>query len=63
VWKEVDTSGDRWEAEDSVLFSIYTPVMTVSLASKQVRLSLCSPFSAIFPLIWKNTHARIRKTT
>ena len=35
--KEVEMSGDRWEAEDSVLFSIYTPIITVSLASKQVR--------------------------
>ena len=34
VWKEMDTSGDRWRDEDSVLFSIYTPVSTISLASK-----------------------------
>jgi len=34
VWKEVDMSGDCWKAEDSVLFSIYTPVIAISLASK-----------------------------
>ena len=28
-------SGDRWKAEDSVVFFIYTPVITVNLASKQ----------------------------
>ena len=33
VWKEVEMS-DRWKAEDSILFSIYTPVIAVSLASK-----------------------------
>jgi len=33
VWK-VDMNGDRWKAEDSVLFFIYTPVITVNLASK-----------------------------
>jgi len=34
VWKEVDISGDRWKVEDSVLFLIYAPVITISLASK-----------------------------
>jgi len=28
-------SGDLWKAKDSVLFFIYTPVIAVSLASKQ----------------------------
>ena len=37
MWKEVEMSGGRWKAEDSVLFSIYTPpVISVSLASKEV---------------------------
>ena len=35
--KEVEMSGDRWKAEDSVLFSIYTSAVAVCLASKQVR--------------------------
>ena len=46
----LDTGGDRWRDEDSVLFFIYTPVITVSLASGQIRridlscsLSLSSP--------------------
>ena len=34
VWMKVDISGDLWKAEDSVLFFIYTPVTTLSLASK-----------------------------
>lgn len=34
VGKEVDTSGDCWKAEDSVLFS--TPVITVSLVPGKV---------------------------
>ena len=37
MWKEVETSGDRSKAEEGVLFFIYTPVITISLASKQVR--------------------------
>ena len=44
VWKEVETSGDRWKAEESVLFFIYTlltrdctPAITTSLASRQAR--------------------------
>ena len=32
--KEVVTSGDHWKDKESVLFSVYTPVITVSLASK-----------------------------
>ena len=24
MWKEVDTSGDRWKGEDNVLFSIFS---------------------------------------
>lgn len=35
VWKEVETSGDRWKAkEESVLFFEYTPVIIISLAGK-----------------------------
>ena len=34
VWKEVEMSGDRLKAKNSVLFFIDTPVITVSLASK-----------------------------
>ena len=34
VWKKVEMSGDCRKAEDSVLFSIYTPAITVSLTSK-----------------------------
>ena len=58
-------SDDRWKVEDGILFSIYIPLTTVSLASKQVSydeqtkvarcrqpLSLCSPFGAVFPLIF-----------
>ena len=43
--KEVDMSDDRWKVEDIVLFSIYTPVTTVSVGGKQVlRMGLsCSP--------------------
>ena len=33
AWK-VNMSGECWKAEESVLFFIYTPVITVSLASK-----------------------------
>ena len=36
VGKEVDTSGDCWKAEDSVLFSICIPVITVSLVPGKV---------------------------
>ena len=35
MWKKVDMSGDSWKTENSVLFFIYTPVITVGLASKQ----------------------------
>ena len=56
-------SDDRWKAEDRVCFSVYTPAITVGLASKQVRridlsyspslssLSLCCSFGAVLPLI------------
>ena len=53
MWKEVETSGDRWKAEDSVLFFIYTPVIPISLASKQVRridLSCSLRLSSLPPL-------------
>jgi len=42
----VDMSGDHWKAEDSVMFFIYTPVFTVSLAIKKNRPKLL----AIHPL-------------
>ena len=32
---EVETCGDSWMVEESVLFSIYTPVISISSASKQ----------------------------
>ena len=34
MWKEVEMNGDRLKAENNVLFSIDTPVIIVSLASK-----------------------------
>ena len=34
MWKEVETSGDHWKAEETVLFFIYTPVIPIGLASK-----------------------------
>ena len=46
VWKKVDMSGDRWKAEDSVMFFIYTPIFTVSLAGKKSNPKLL----AIYPL-------------
>ena len=30
VWKEVEMNSNRWKAEYSVLFSIYTLVITLS---------------------------------
>ena len=36
AWKSVGMSGDCWNTEESVLFLIYTPVKTASLASKKV---------------------------
>ena len=30
MWKEVEMNGDRWKTKDSVLFYIYTPVVTIS---------------------------------
>ena len=34
VWMGVETCGDCWMAEESVLIFIYTPVISISLASK-----------------------------
>jgi len=34
VWMEVETCGDCWTVEESVLIFIYTPVISISLASK-----------------------------
>jgi len=34
VRKKVETSGDDWMTEESVLFFIYTPVNTTNLVSK-----------------------------
>ena len=44
-WKKVDISGDRWKTKDNVNIVIHTPIITVSLASKN-RLKLL----AILPL-------------
>ena len=53
AWKKVDMSGDRWKAEDNVMFFIYTPVFIVSLASKNrpKLLGTHTPLlsSAVFP--------------
>jgi len=62
VRKKVETSGDDWMTEESVLFFIYTPVITTSLVSKPsttnrpillaiVILFHCYPFGAVFALI------------
>ena len=40
AWKKVDMSGDRWKAEDSVMFFIYTSVFIVTLVSKKNRPKL-----------------------
>ena len=32
--KEVETSGNHWKAKEGVMFFIYTPAITISLASK-----------------------------
>ena len=43
VWKKVDMSGDFWKAEDSVLFFIYIPIITVSFTRQASRIDLsCS---------------------
>ena len=47
MWGGADRSGDRWKVEGSVMFSIYAPVFTVSLASKKNRPKLL----AIHPLV------------
>ena len=53
AWKKVDMSGDRWKAEDNVMFFIYTPVFIVSLASdnrpKLLGIHPPLPSSAVFP--------------
>ena len=53
MWKEVNTSDYRCKDEDSVLFSVYTPAITVSLASKLVRrINLsCSLSLSSLPLL------------
>ena len=45
-------SGDGSKAKESVLFFIYTPVITISLASKQVRrIDLSCSLSLFFPTV------------
>jgi len=34
MWMEVETCGDCWMAEESILIFIYTPVTSISLAGK-----------------------------
>ena len=34
VWKEVEVCGGCWTTEESVLIFIYTPVISLNLASK-----------------------------
>jgi len=59
---EVEMCGDGWKTENSVLLLIYTPVITVSLASNSSTniplvaryhypLSHCCSFGAVFALI------------
>ena len=40
AWKKVHMSGDRWRAQDSIIFFMYAPVIMVSLASKKNRPKL-----------------------
>jgi len=60
--KEVEMCGDGWKTENGVLLFIYTPVITVSLASNSSTnlplvacyhypLSHCCSFGAVFALI------------
>jgi len=47
AWRGAGMSGDRWKVGDNVMYSIYVPVFTVSLASKKNRPKLL----AIHPLV------------
>ena len=47
AWNKVDINGDRWKTEDSAMFFIYTPIITVSVARKKNRLKM---FAILPPL-------------
>jgi len=56
TWKKADMSGDCWKAEDSVMYFIYAPVITVSLVGNGNRPKLLAilpqlPFRAVFSFI------------
>ena len=58
LWKEVDMSGDRSKVENSFMFFVYTPVFTISLASKENKPKLLAilrplPFGIVFFLLSK----------
>jgi len=48
--KEVEMCGDGWKTENGVLFSIYTPVITVSLASNPCTTNILLVARYHYPL-------------